>query len=160
MKNQCYILIFTDKFLYYNYMNNNSRNNMNYQNNKYDFSNDSGFTLSGFIILIAMALKTFALVPTIYNISKDKITKNISYITPAFLISAFGLLFFVALSKRYFVACLLLAVGIVANTILIAQKYQYERNPEPKYMENVKDYNKLVGDYGDQIEEFESPYLI
>ena len=145
----------------YNQRNYNQRNNNSDSvSNLFKSTADSGFTISGFIILIAMALKTFALVPTIYYISKDKYTKNISYVTPSFLIAAFGLLFFVALSKKYFVACLLFSVGIVTNAILIAQKYNYERKPEPTYMDNVKDYNKLVGDYENQIEEFESSYLI
>lgn len=144
-------------------MNNNSRNNYNHKNYS-QITGDSGLTLSGFLILIAMALKTFSLVPTIYQISKDKYTKNISFVTPSFLLAAFGILFVVALTKKYLVACLLFTVGIVTNAILIVQKVRYDnrRHHHKKldYMDKVKNYNKLVNEYGHEIEEFESDYLV
>ena len=122
------------------------------------------FDYFGIGILVAMALKSFALIPTIAQVAKTGTLEEISIVTPIFYMIAFFILFVVSFMKKYYIPMLLFIVGVITSIILLVQKIIYERSgnansdiksdkksSDARYAEQVKEYEENIKKYEENI---------
>ena len=91
-------------------------------------SNSNSLDLTSFGILISIALKCTALIPTIVQVVKTKTVEEISLITPAFYAVAFFILILIAINKQYHIPLAFFIVGFLSAIILLTQKIIYEQS--------------------------------
>ena len=90
-----------------------------------DNKNSSGvFTF----ILFANFLFCAALIPLIFETIQQKYTSNISYLTLAFLLVAYVILFIISVMRKYLMHCIIYFIGIVCALIMLSLKVNYDKN--------------------------------
>lgn len=130
---------------------------MNRENMIQSFKNTLDFDFAGTVILIAMALKTFGLIPLIVRIDKTKSAEDVSFATPIMFLIAFVMLGVISLLKGYYLPICLFCVGIIVCIILIVKIGKYEKNKADKN-KNIKKINKKIEDYPTKFP-FPSPQI-
>ena len=90
-----------------------------------DNKNSSGvFTF----ILFANFLFCAALIPFIFETIQQKYTSNIPYLTLAFLLVAYVILFIISVMRKYLMHCIIYFIGIVCALIMLSLKVNYDKN--------------------------------
>lgn len=135
----------------------NSKNNSNQNINNNEANNQvtkPQFDYFGIGILVAMALKSFALIPTIAQVTKTGTLEEISIVTPIFFMVAFFILFVISFLKKYYIPMLLFIVGTITSIILLVQKIIYDRSGNVST--NLKNDKESADDrYAQQVKEYE-----
>lgn len=96
-------------------------------NERHKTSVDWFSDISGIIILIAMGLKVFGLLPLIVKINKTGSAKDVSLATPIMYLIAFVILGVLSFMKEFYVPLILFAAGIIISIFLIVQIDNYEK---------------------------------
>lgn len=110
--------------------NSNVMANINKKLNKPNFSPEptQGMDWVNIAVFIAIALKTFGLIPLVIRVARTQSAEDISYITPIMFLLAFLILCVVSIAKKVYAPILLFLIGITASVVLLIQKIMYENN--------------------------------
>ena len=117
------------------------------------FLNKINMNMDSMAIMLCIALKTTALLPTIINVGKVKSVEEISILTPIFFAVSFLILLILSFKKKYYPPMCFFFIGLAFSSILLAQKVMYDfseskNDNKDKYYQNIKDYSNEVNDYG------------
>jgi len=87
---------------------------------------------SGLTILFGLGLQAVALIPLIARISLVKSAEEISFLTPILFLFTFIMFSVIAFTKKYYIPLIIFFIGIATSSVLLAQKFMYERSKEKK----------------------------
>jgi len=85
-------------------------------------------TIYYYLILFAIFLFSFAFIPLIFEVIREKITSNIPYFTLISLLISFLIFLFVSINRTYYLHILFYIIGIICISILIFLKREYDSN--------------------------------
>jgi len=97
-------------------------------NNQLQNTQSNTMDLVGIGVLVAMALKTFGLIPIIVKVAKNKSAEDISIATPIMYLIAFSILATISFLKG--LLPLFYFGGIAVAVILLVQKINYESSKQ------------------------------
>ena len=99
-------------------------------NNQLQNTQSNTMDLVGIGVLVAMALKTFGLIPIIVKVAKNKSAEDISIATPIMYLIAFSILATISFLKGFYLPLFLFLGGIAVAVILLVQKINYESSKQ------------------------------
>jgi uncharacterized protein with PQ loop repeat len=85
-------------------------------------------TIYYYLILFAIFLFTFALIPLVFEIIQQKITSNIPYISLICMFLSFIIYLFVTISRKYYVHIFFYLICLICISIIIFLKRKYDKN--------------------------------
>jgi len=118
-------------------------NNNNYRNNNPNFNKYTEIDYSGLGILFGLAIQSIALFPIIIKVSVTKNAETISFLTPILFLSTFILFSIISFTKKYYLPLIIFFIGIISSSILLVQKYLYEKQKDLKEHPSVFDLKSL-----------------
>ena len=81
-----------------------------------------------YIILFAIFLISFSLVPLVFEILQQKLTSNIPYITLICILIYFLIFLFISINRNYYIHIFFYLIGLICISILIFLKSTYDNN--------------------------------
>ena len=104
-------------------------------------NSNSSYDVVGLFILFAMLFKACAQIPIIIKVTQKKSAEDISIITPIMFLVSFLILSIISLVKRLYMPLLIFTIGIITSTILIIQKFIYEKSKKNLLSKSKKNKN-------------------
>lgn len=85
-------------------------------------------TIYYYIILFAIFLSSFALIPLTFEIIIQKLTSNIPYSTLICLLLSVLIMLFVTITRRYYMHILFYVISLICLFIILFYKREYDKN--------------------------------
>lgn len=120
-----------------------NNNNINNKNIPPTFNKNTQIDFSGLGILFGLAIQSIALFPLIFKVSSTKNAETISFLTPILFLFSFILFSIISFTKKYYLPLIIFFIGIVSSSILLVQKYLYEKQKDLKAQPSVFDLKSL-----------------
>ena len=84
-------------------------------------------TIYYYLILFAIFLFAFSLIPIVFEIIQQKITSNIPYISLISMFLSFIIYLFVTISKQYYIHIFFYLICLICVSIIIFYKRKYDK---------------------------------
>lgn len=85
-------------------------------------------TIYYYLILFAILLFAFSLIPFVIEIIQQKITSNIPYISLISMLISFLIYLFITIQRRYYYHVFLYLICFICISIIIFLKRKYDKN--------------------------------
>lgn len=85
-------------------------------------------TIYYYLILFAIFLFSFSLIPLVFEVLNQKLTSNIPYVTLIFILISFLIYLFIAINRKYYIHILFYLIGLICTSILLFLKRKYDIN--------------------------------
>lgn len=85
-------------------------------------------TIYYYLLLFAIFLFTFSLIPLVFEIIQQKITLNIPYTTLICMFLSFIIYLFVTISKKYYIHIFFYLICLICVSIILFLKRNYDKN--------------------------------
>jgi uncharacterized protein with PQ loop repeat len=85
-------------------------------------------TIYYYLILFAILLFTFSLIPIVFEIIQQKLTSNIPYISLICMFLSFIIYLFVTISRRYYIHIFFYLICLICISIILFLKSKYDNN--------------------------------
>ena len=90
-----------------------------------------------YMILFAIFLSSFSLIPIVVEIIQQRLTINIPYISLICMFISFIIYIFISINRHYYTHLFFYLVGLICVSIIIFFKFKYDKNKN-----NIKIYIK------------------
>ena len=85
-------------------------------------------TIYYYIILFAIFLSSFSLIPLTFEVITQKLTSNIPYSTLICMLLSVLIMLFVTINRKYYMHILLYAICLICLSIILFYKREYDNN--------------------------------
>ena len=85
-------------------------------------------TIYYYLLLFAVFLFTFSLIPLVFEIIQQKITSNIPYTTLICMFLSFIIYLFVTISRKYYIHIFFYLISLICISIILFFKKNYDKN--------------------------------
>jgi hypothetical protein len=85
-------------------------------------------TIYYYLILLAIFLFSFSLIPIVFEIIERKITINIPYISLIPMLLSIIIYLFITISRQYYIHIFCYVVALICISIILFLKRQYDKN--------------------------------
>ena len=85
-------------------------------------------TIYYYLLLFAIFLFTFSLIPLVFEIIQQKITSNIPYTSLICMFLSFIIYLFVTISRKYYIHIFFYLICLICISIILFLKLNYDKN--------------------------------